>query len=354
MLTGEERAKLRTMRASRQMGRVEWLKFGASLGLTIFETERLFNIIDKDSSGTVDLQEMFVALCAAAPDVSLERFVTKVLIRYERLPEAFRAHAHKGFMGINEFLALCITLDMNKENAMRIWEARERTTRPDSPTRDDPRGEPAMMEDEFVHQLQAWAPATALDGLREQMCEQFGSVAEGRRALQKAGVCRQDVLSSQVFEAGLRATGLQHCDSGLVLSTVAGHRDKHHASPKHGVTLDQVMGAIGGAKSDARSAARVVVRNDMGPYWQQMHAMKNDLRSGLGEPEKLAKNGQFAFGDKGDRLMGAVQKAVDDLKWGQKQLGKRSLSVTLPVQPRKHVSGKGPIRRASRFYTSNG
>jgi hypothetical protein len=92
----------------------------------------------------------------------------------------------------------------------------------------------------------------------------------------------------------------------------------------------------------------------MGPYWQQMHAMKNDLRSGLGEPEKLAKNGQFAFGDKGDRLMGAAQKAVDDLKWGQKQLGKRSLFVTLPVQPRKHVSGKGPIRRASRFFTSNG
>merc|ERR1719364_278360 len=46
VLTGGERAKLRSMRESLQMGRVEWLKFGASLGLTLYETERLFNIIE--------------------------------------------------------------------------------------------------------------------------------------------------------------------------------------------------------------------------------------------------------------------------------------------------------------------
>lgn len=359
VLTGEERAKLRKMRESLQMGRVEWLKFGCSLGLTIFETERLFEIIDKDLSGTVNLQEMCDALCAAAPNVSLERFVTKVLIRYGTLPEAFKEHAHKGFMGVHEFLGLCATLDLNKENALRIWGARELRTRPDSPTRDDPRGQPAMREDEFVCQLQTWAPATALDGLREQMCEQFGSVTEGRRALQKVGVCSKDVLSSKVFEAGLRATGLQHCNSELVLSTVADtQRDKHRVSPnKRRVTLDQVVGAISGVKSQsddkARNTARVVVRNDMGPYWQQLHAMKADLRSGLDRPEKLAKDGKFAFGEKGDRLLGAVRKAVDELKEGEKQLcARRRHSVKVPSQ--QQMSRRGSIRRASKFCKAEG
>jgi Ca2+-binding EF-hand superfamily protein len=357
VLTGEERSKLRNMRETLQMGRVEWLKFGSSLGLTIFETERLFDIIDKDSSGTVDLQEMFAALCAAAPDVSLERFVTKVLIQYGTLHDAFKSHAHKGFIGVQEFLALCMTVDLNKENAMRIWEARECRTGPDSPTRDDPRGQPALREDEFMRQMQAWAPATALDRLREQMCEQFGSVVEGKNALQKAGVGRKDVLSSQIFEAGLRATGLQHCDSGLLLHTVAGHRDKHHASPQKGVTLDQVVGALSTGKSDtyekARKAARLSVGNDMGPYWQQLHAMKSDLRNGLDQPAKLASDGQFAFGDKGDRLTGVVQKAIDDLRQGKKQLDCRKHSVKPPAH-QKRMHGQGPGRRGSRFRNREG
>lgn len=357
VLTGDERAKLRNMRETLQMGRAEWLKFGSSLGLTIFETERLFDIIDKDSSGSIDLQEMFVALCAAAPDVSLERFVTKVLIQYGTLQDAFKSHAHNGFIAVQEFLALCRTLDLNEENAMKIWEARECRKGPDSPTRDDPRGQPALREDEFVHQLQAWAPATALDRLKEQMCEQFGSVVEGKHALQRAGVGCKDVLSSQVFEASLRATGLQHCDSGLLLHTVAGHRDKHHASPQKGVTLDHVMGAISGGKLDgyekARKAARLSVGNDMGPYWQQLHAMKNDLRSGLDKSDKLAKDGKFAFGEKGDRLLGVVRKAVDDLKQGQTQLCGHSHSVRPPSRQRR-MHGKGPIRRGSKFSNPEG
>merc|ERR1719335_1924727 len=127
----------------------------------------------------------------------------KVLVHYGTLPEAFRAHARRTpdvrgpLIGWEEFLRLTTSLGVNDGNAQQLWEVLDIANRIDA---DD-----ALDEELFINQMKAWAPATALDGLREEICEQFGNIAEGRRTLQKHGVPRVGALSAASFEAGLRA-----------------------------------------------------------------------------------------------------------------------------------------------------
>jgi len=311
----EKRLCDRELWKSRQLSRPDWIKLGAVLGLTLVESERLFHLIDTDESGTIDLEEMFAALRAVAPDVSLERFVMKVLVHYGTLPEAFRAHARRTpdvrgpLIGWEEFLALTTSLGVNDGNAKCLWDALDIANRIDA---DD-----ALDEELFINQMKAWAPATALDGLREEICEQFGNIAEGRRTLQKHGVPRVGTLSAASFEAGLRAAGVTHCDAQLVLSTVSNSRP---ASPNHapGVTLDEVMRSLCDHTTKAspgklKSKARVVVGNDMDPYWQQILALKNDVRRGLSDVQRTP------CPEKGDKLFHVIQDRLSQLKEGQGQ-----------------------------------
>jgi Ca2+-binding EF-hand superfamily protein len=311
----EKRLRERELWKSMQLSRTDWIKLGAALGLTINESERLFLLIDTDESRTIDLEEMFAALRAVAPDVSLERFVMKVLVYYGTLPEAFRVHASRSpdarspLLGLQEFLSLAAVLGVNDGNAQRLWEALDIASRIDA---DD-----AMDEELFIKQMQAWAPATALDRLREEICEHFGNIAEGRRTLQKHGVPRAGALSAASFEAGLRAAGVTHCDAQLVLSTVCCSRP---GSPNHapGVTLDEVMKSLSGDSTRTspgrlKSKARVIIGNDMDPYWQQILAMKNDLRRGLSDVPRTP------CPEKGDKFFHVIQDRLSQLKEGQGQ-----------------------------------
>lgn len=311
----EKRHRDRELWKYRQLSRADWSKLGAALGLTIMETERLFVLIDKDESGTIDLQEMFAALRAVAPNVSLERFVTKVLVQYGTLPEAFKAHARYcpdircSLIGLQEFLSLATLLGVNDVNAHQLWEALDIASRIDA---DD-----AMNEELFISQMKAWAPTTAVDGLREEICEHFGNVAEGRRTLRKLGVPLAGALSAASFEAGLRAAGVTHCDAELVLSTVNGSQQ---VSPMHvhGVTLDEVLKSLGtdGMKTSPgglKKKARIIIGNDMGPYWQQIVALKNEVRKGLSDAPRTP------CPEKGDKLFHVIQDRLSQLKEGQGQ-----------------------------------
>eukprot|EP00746_Dinoflagellata_sp_MGD_P004638 gnl/MRDRNA2_/MRDRNA2_108982_c0_seq1.p1 gnl/MRDRNA2_/MRDRNA2_108982_c0~~gnl/MRDRNA2_/MRDRNA2_108982_c0_seq1.p1 ORF type:complete len:837 (+),score=172.22 gnl/MRDRNA2_/MRDRNA2_108982_c0_seq1:87-2597(+) len=331
-----------------RLTRAEWLKFGSSLGLAINEIERLFGLIDSDRSGSVELSEMFAALRAVAPDVSLERFVTKVLRQYRTLPEAFKAHADAARrIGFEEFKSLAAQVDVNDKNAKELWEARDigpvARLPGDSLTSSLDQNE-HITEEEFVRQMLAWSPDTALDRLRESLSEQFGSVAQGKRALIKAGVPKTAALTTEVFNAGLQKAGVRHCDGALILSTVASYRRKGDArgSPCHrgssvdslkihGVTLDEVIAALRatsreGSRNDpqrAGSLARAAVGSDLGPYWQQLKALKNDVRRGLDGSHTIvsrtAAGHELQYGETGDRVFNAVSNAVKQLAVGNAQ-----------------------------------
>jgi len=327
-----------------RLNRVEWLKFGASLGLAINETERLFSMIDSDRSGNIELSEMFSALTAVAPDVSIERFVTKVLRHYRTLPEAFKAHAvvssHEDLrrLGFEEFKKLAAEVDVNEKNANELWEARDigPVARLVTGNEDMDQSE-HITEEEFVRQMLAWSPDTALDRLRESLCEQFGSVTQGKRALIQAGIPKATALTTEVFNAGLKQAGMHHCDGGLILSTVASYRKKGdgRGSPSrrsssvdslkpYGVTLDEVMAAIRATSREgscidpqrAGSLARATVGSDLGPYWQQLKALKNDVRRGLDGSDNIVRSssgGGLQYGETGDRVHSVVNQAVKQL-----------------------------------------
>merc|ERR1719217_1907347 len=188
-------------------------------------------------------------------------------------------------------------LGVNDENAQHLWEALDIASRIDA---DD-----AMDEDLFISQMKAWAPTTALDGLREEICEQFGNIAQGKRTLLKCGVPLAGVLSAASFEAGLRAAGVTHCDAELVLSTVS---SLQQASPTHspGVTLNDVMKSLSAdntltSPGRLKKKARIIIGNDMGPYWQQMLALKNQVRRGLSDVPRAP------CSEKGDQLFNVIQ-----------------------------------------------
>jgi len=352
-----------------RLNRAEWLRFGASLALSINGVERLFNLIDRDSSGSVELVEMFAALRTVAPHVSLERFVMKVLRHYRTLPAAFQDVAKEGRLGFEEFKLLAAKVDVSDHNAQELWEARE--IGPVSAkwlAGNDP---DSMEEEEFVRQLLDWSPDTALDRLRESLCEQFGNVVQGKKALIKAGVPKTAALTTEVFDAGLRAAGVYHCDAGLILSTVASYRRKGGGSPscrskgggspsrrsfsvRNGVNIDEVIGAIRatsreGLRSDgkrgANCVARATVGSDLGPYWQQLKALKNDVRRGLDGPEKLVKNdqeGSFQYGESGDRISSVIKSAVKQLAIGEAQNLAREgiMNFHNKIKMRKHSQEK--------------
>jgi hypothetical protein len=208
---------------------------------------------------------------------------------------------------LDEFLSLAIVLGVNDRNAHQLWEALDIASRIDA--------NDAMNEEFFISQMKAWAPSTAVDGLREEICEHFGNVAEGRRTLRKLGVPHAGTLSAASFEAGLRAAGVTHCDAELVLSTVSGSQP---VNPMHapGVTLDEVMKSLGSTRASPgglKKKARIIIGNDMTPYWQQIVALKNEVRKGLSDGPRTP------CPEKGDKLFHVIQDRLSQLKEGQGQ-----------------------------------
>eukprot|EP00928_Gymnodinium_smaydae_P010380 TRINITY_DN13903_c0_g1_i2.p1 TRINITY_DN13903_c0_g1~~TRINITY_DN13903_c0_g1_i2.p1 ORF type:complete len:711 (-),score=203.45 TRINITY_DN13903_c0_g1_i2:167-2299(-) len=273
------------VRQNLRLRRNDWLKFGLTLGLSIPCTERLFEIVDRDQSGAVDLPEMFEALRATAPDVSLEGFVTKVLVRYGSLQEAFKQHACDDLLGRDEFLELAKALEVKDQNALELWSrARDQEG---IARRQDSGGADLMREEEFVQQLRIWAPETALDSLREQMREQFGSVRGGQMALLQAGTVQDEVLSVAELESLFRRVNIRHCDAALVLGVVATMRGDACPGDFQGITLEDVVcalrrrGRARRSKGLRSSSPLEVVASAMGPYWQQLNAIKNEIRHGL-------------------------------------------------------------------------
>lgn len=320
-----------------QLDRADWQRLCSSLDLTPFETDALFTVLGGDDVGKVDLRGMFVVLRATvAPDVSLERFVTRLLARYGSLRCAFEAVCAgrpDRMMRWTEFHELAQSLDVNDRNATNLWDVLS-AARPDdswpstpgfgaptpaesgggtegnaapTPAHDDPRK--AISEDRFEQQLLVWSPGTALDALRDQLCDKFGSLAQSRRMLQRTahqlqragsgclvfgGPMRpsEATLTTTALETLLEEHGIDCPNTDRIIGAAAVAQDT-------GVTLDSlfdVLKATQVRQGKSQSFAETVLRDDTFPLWQRLHNVQADLASGarlderrdLGEPVDIA------------------------------------------------------------------
>eukprot|EP00927_Polykrikos_kofoidii_P038106 TRINITY_DN32385_c0_g1_i1.p1 TRINITY_DN32385_c0_g1~~TRINITY_DN32385_c0_g1_i1.p1 ORF type:complete len:997 (+),score=137.58 TRINITY_DN32385_c0_g1_i1:195-3185(+) len=289
-------------RSSFQLSRGDWLKLCTSIYLTLFEAERLFTYLS-DGKDFVDLHAMFETLrTKVEPDVSLEQFTTKAMARFETLGAAFSAFCEES--GADRmrvlywpgFHALAVSLGVNDSSAAKLWRILTRSPLPLDAGRIDgdsscdfndlsastsacggneKRG-PGVSEKMFLQELSLWGPDTALETLRAQLCERFGSLAEARRGLERRLSNIREV-SPKELDACLRALGISNCDAERALSVVASNR----SGP---VSLDAAIEKMRAARGNSKGeglveCARSKVKNETLPLWEQLRTVQQDLRS---------------------------------------------------------------------------
>jgi len=268
--------------------RGDWLKFCTSLYLTLLEAERLFLRL-ADNKRFVDLRAMFETLrTTVEPDITLERFVVKACSRYENLPGAFAACCEdrsylpscpEPLMWWSGFQGLAVALNVNDESAARLWgvlvgavEAKKEDIEVDEYAQVGV----SVTEEAFVRELAMWAPDTALEDIKENLCNRFGSLAEGQRALGRR-LSDTAQLSPQEFQTRLRAAGIKNCDVNKALSTVAAK-----GGP---VSLEAAIDTMRAVKTNAGKtagelgkSAQASMRNQTQPMWDQLRTMQKDCQ----------------------------------------------------------------------------
>jgi len=208
----------RTMTLSHE----EWTQLCRALDFRPFEIERLFSIlVDGGSAGGVNLCRMFSMLRAVvAPDISLERFASRVMARYGSATVVYDSFCQTSSMGWPEFCALTEALDVNASNAQKFWYVLVRTglspvdfvLEEDEVAEFDASGSlhRNISKDIFEQQLQAWMPLTAVDTLMDQLLESFGSVGQSLHALEQTGLERDAWLTPARLDAALHAVAFSN------------------------------------------------------------------------------------------------------------------------------------------------
>jgi hypothetical protein len=295
----------KTSRSPYHLNRGDWLKLATSIYLTLLEAERLFAYL-ADETGHVDLRDMFELLrTTVEPDVTLERFATKVIAQYDTLENAFDTFCEAALELEREdtvlrwdgFHALAVVLHVNNENAAKIWSmltgvAMPRDalgTGPESPGATDDDGTCSWVSrGAFVAHLSLWGPDSALRALKEHLCERFGNLAECQRVLHQR-LTDTKTLSATEFDAALRAEGIKNCDVHLALRTVATRRGLHDKSVSLETTINAMRALRHGDKSfGARSCARSTVKHETLPIWEQLREVRNDLAGRRDGPDDAA------------------------------------------------------------------
>lgn len=252
------------------LGRKEWHKFCTSIGLTVQEANRLLPIFARGSN-CVDINDMFEKLRQAlAPEVTLQRFASKLLHRYGDFAAAFQAVARDDGMGPEgpkgqlirwpEFQPIAV--DINDQSRMSIWQLLARG--------DESR---QVSETTFLEQLSSWAPGTALSSLQGQIQELFQSLSDFRRELKgKTGLSDWQQLPPELLHASLVALGLS-------LDLDASDRIIETIQTKTGraVTFDDFITALKPAAGKNQSTASAAVTEDMLPLWRSLQELQEGL-----------------------------------------------------------------------------
>lgn len=301
--------------------RGDWHKLCTSIYLTLFEAERLFAVL-ADNKGLISLHTMFETLRRTVePDISLEHFTTKAVARYETVQGAFDAFCEdhdlfpERLLRWDSFKALAVSLHVNDRCAEKLWqlltrfidEAPAKTriqpmslqvtpdaqaaetpvkvegvgggllldpSSPVSPLSPGAKAAVGVMESHFIRELTLWAPDTALEILSTQLVERFGSLAEGRRALERR-LSKTDELSPRELDSQLRALGIKNCDVHRALSVVT--CNKGYASLD--AAIETMRARRRTAKgSEPNNCARSTVKSDTLPLWDQLRSVQKDLR----------------------------------------------------------------------------
>jgi len=274
-----------------RLGRTEWLRLCAALGLTLLEAERLFYVLGGDDSGAVGLKDMFGKLRATvAPDVSLERFAVRVLRQYGSFESAFdmvRSRGPHSMMGWPEFHALAASLDVNNSNAFDLWNTLSTSLQhrqngsivkvgAESEETKEDADAPQISEEMFVQELSVWAPDTELDALKIELCEQFGNLNEWRRMLTRNGTACHLTLSPASLCALLNRVGIVGYDAEHILFAASGAEHGQVAR----MTLDGLIEVMENGGHPHRTAAHSTIRGDIQPVWERLQSVKSDLRIG--------------------------------------------------------------------------
>ncbi|CAE8681691.1 unnamed protein product [Polarella glacialis] len=298
---------------SHQLSQEQWLNLCSILGLVASEARRLSSMLGNGHNDPlIDLFVVARALGAiVSPDISLRCFVTRLIDKYVSLRDAFEfasasSSYHKHKLRSRQFVKLARTVGVSSSSAEKLWEALTSTllgTCPQPPEnlrstpiqQDRPSDTAAIQEEpysegcdshfglsqqEFVSQMLQWgAPEKTLGNLRQQLCESFGSLHEGRKALRQQGLPGSWSLSPRRFREGLCAAGVGNCDADVVLHLVRRSRD---ARPVSRVTLDDVIEAMreeqwAASKQSELDPVFDVVKSGTVPLWRQLDAMRSDL-----------------------------------------------------------------------------
>jgi len=410
---GSRPARLRR-HTSFHLDRGDWLKLCTSIYLTLLEAERLFTFL-ADDTGHVDLRAMFETLrTTVEPDVSLERFSTKVLTRYETFQHAFSAFCEdrdtdpERLLRWDGFCRIAVALSVNDGNAAKIWavligadtkDAAGRTapptpaatmvrTAPPTPAASaavpvtpagttagsstalrtrfrfeeggsSPRKEnraATVTEKSFVGQLSLWYPDTALKALKSQVCERFGNLAEGQRALSRR-LSRTEPLSPRELDSALRAVGIKHSDVQRALSTVTS-RQGGPASLNDAIETMRGTHSAAAKVTEPVACARSTVRHETQPLWEQLRHVQSDLRRRPhdddggrgGSGSSIALLGPNALGDAGGSIGGGssgLGLTRSCSQGGSESVGSSFASLTLPDTPPRALPSVLDRRRFS-------
>jgi len=256
--------------------------------LTLLEAERLFTHLADDKC-MVDLRVMFETLrTTVEPDVPLERFVTKVFLHYDSLEQAFGAFCEEPdsysederVMRWQGFHRLAVALNVNDRCAAELWNVLTRFTHMEDSDRSAAGGAPdaGVSMTCFLHELSVWAPDTALGALKGQLCERFGNLAEGQRALEQH-FPQTNALSPRELEFRLRVAGIKHFDMERALRTLASKNGR--------INLDVAINTMRAIRPrSSRNAAKLgegarsTVRNQTQPVWEQLREVQTEMRRG--------------------------------------------------------------------------
>jgi len=283
---GQRAAETRPTRY--HLTRSDWLKLCTSMCMTLLEAERLFTIL-ADRRRSVDLRAVFETLrTTVEPDISLERFVAKVLQQYGTLENAFKAFVEdrsylpnrpEPLMWWEQFHRMLVALNISDKNAAEIWTKLTGSLEGNDDASEEEKVGTAIAASAFLRELSLWAPDNALGVLKDRLAVRFGSLAEGHRMLQRSFPKEEKELHPGDLDARLRAAGIKNCNSVVrqALSSVESQKGFVTLS----TTIDSMKdidrhGRKALAHSESEIAAHVAVRSQTQRCWAKIQSVQSD------------------------------------------------------------------------------
>jgi hypothetical protein len=258
-----------------QLSHDDWVKFCLEIDLTAFEANRLYHMLRDERNCVATDKISHVLRQVLGPDISIMELAASLLEHFGSLQHAFtsacRSKSHT--MCSSEFHKMLACFKISSRNVRRLWVAIKSLI----PVSHNEIGEVAdeITEDEFVNAMVPWTPDmlswtgnTALQSLEQQICENFSSLADFRRAMRQHGLPGGLEISPERLRQGLAVVGCLSCDAHVVLSKASAVAGLSSSSQ---VTLDDVIEALRTSWQQAHTRGHDAMEKDGMRVWQHLH-----------------------------------------------------------------------------------